>query len=199
MNKGLLFVVSGPSGVGKGTVLGQLVDENENIHYSVSATTRAPREGEVDAVNYHFLSRDDFEKKINNGEMLEYAVYNNNYYGTPKDAVDRALTQGSDVILEIEVEGAFSIKKMDIGAVFIFVMPPSMEVLEDRLRKRGTNNEEDIANRLSIARAEIDAATAYDYIVINDDIKSAKEKIQAIIFAEHSKCVHMQEYYNNNF
>ncbi len=171
MNKnerGRLVVVSGPSGVGKGTVL-KYVLERDDFVYSVSATTRSPREGEVNGVNYFFITRDDFEKMIENGELIEYAEYNGNYYGTPKFFVESMLSQGKNVILEIEVKGAMQVKKVMPDATFIFIAPESREILENRLRGRGTETDDVIAGRLKIAQNEIKACLMYDYIAVNRD------------------------------
>ena len=171
MNKnerGRLVVVSGPSGVGKGTVL-KYVLERDDFVYSVSATTRSPRDGEVNGVNYFFITRDDFEKMIENGELIEYAEYNGNYYGTPKFFVESMLSQGKNVILEIEVKGAMQVKKVMPDATFIFIAPESREILENRLRGRGTETDDVIAGRLKIAENEIKACLMYDYIAVNRD------------------------------
>ena len=168
IKRGRLVVVSGPSGVGKGTVL-KYVLERDDFVYSVSATTRKPREGEVDGVNYFFLSRDKFEEMITGGELIEYAEYNGNYYGTPKFFVEQMLRAGKNVILEIEVKGAMQVKKVMPDATFIFIAPESREILAARLRGRGTETEDVIAGRLGIAENEIKACLMYDYIVINRD------------------------------
>lgn len=171
VKRGRLVVVSGPSGVGKGTVLKHVL-ENEDYVYSVSATTRKAREGEKDGENYFFISRDKFESMIENDELVEYAEYNGNYYGTPKFFVEQMLDQGKNVILEIEVNGAQQIKKKMPQAVFVFVAPESKDVLEQRLRSRATEPEEVINSRLSIAQNEVKASNMYDFIVVNKDGKS---------------------------
>ncbi len=171
VKRGRLVVVSGPSGVGKGTVLKHVL-ENEDYVYSVSATTRKAREGEKDGENYFFISRDKFENMIENDELVEYAEYNGNYYGTPKFFVEQMLDQGKNVILEIEVNGAQQIKKKMPQAVFVFVAPESKDVLEQRLRSRATEPEEVINSRLSIAQNEVKASNMYDFIVVNKDGKS---------------------------
>lgn len=168
LKRGRLVVVSGPSGVGKGTVL-KYVLERDDFVYSVSATTRNPREGELDGVNYFFMSRDKFEEMITNGELIEYAEYNGNYYGTPKFFVEEMLASGKNVILEIEVKGAMQVKKVMPDATFIFIAPESREILEARLRGRGTETDDVIAGRLKIAENEIKACLMYDYIAINRD------------------------------
>ena len=167
-NRGRLVVVSGPSGVGKGTVL-KYVLERDDFVYSVSATTRKPREGEVDGVNYFFIEKDKFESMIANGEFIEYACYNGNYYGTPKFFVEDMLSKGKNVILEIEVQGAVQVKKIVPDATFVFIAPESREILEARLRGRGTETDDVIAGRLAIAEKEIRSCLMYDYIVINRD------------------------------
>ena len=183
MNKGLLIVVSGPSGCGKGTILAQIL-KNDNFYYSISATTRLPRDGETDGVNYHFLTKTEFEKLISNDGMLEYAAYCDNYYGTPRKQVEEMLNQGKDVILEIEVQGAMKIKKTCPEAVFIFILPPSIKELHRRLDKRGTEVEDIILKRISKATNEIEAAVNYDYIMVNGDLADAVSDLIAIITAE---------------
>ena len=168
LKRGRLVVVSGPSGVGKGTVL-RCVLERDDFVYSVSATTRSPREGEVDGVNYFFLTKDKFESMIEGGEFIEYACYNGNYYGTPKFFVEDMLSKGKNVILEIEDQGAVQVKKIVPDATFVFIAPESREILEARLRGRGTETDDVIAGRLAIAEKEIRACLMYDYIVINRD------------------------------
>ena len=183
MNKGLLIVVSGPSGCGKGTILAQIL-KNDNFYYSISATTRLPREGEADGINYHFLTKTEFEELISNDGMLEYASYCDNYYGTPRKQVDEMLDKGKDVILEIEVQGAMKIKKTCPEAVFIFILPPSIKELHRRLDKRGTEAEDIILKRISKATNEIEAAVNYDYIMVNGDLADAVSDLIAIITAE---------------
>ncbi len=185
MNKGMLIVVSGPSGCGKGTILKEIL-KDDNFYYSVSATTRLPREGEVDGVHYQFLRNEDFEELIENGGMLEYACYCGNYYGSPKKSVIEMLEQGKDVILEIEVQGALQIKKSFPEAVFIFILPPSVKELRRRLEKRGTETEEKINKRVAQAENEIKQAVNYDYVMINGDLDEAVNELKSIICAE--KC-----------
>ena len=181
--KGLLLVVSGPSGCGKGTVLSQVFAKQPNTYYSVSATTRAPRPGEVDGVQYHFLTKEAFEEKIAAGQMLEYAQYAGNYYGTPAQAVDAQLAEGKNVVLEIEVQGAKQVKQRRPEAVMIFIMPPSMKELRRRLTDRGTESQEVIQRRMKTARQEMPQAKDYDYIVFNDTVEEAAEDICAILRA----------------
>ena len=187
MREGLLIVISGPAGTGKGTVVGRLLEKNPNIKLSISKTTRKPRPGEKEGVNYFFVSREQFEEEIKNERFLEYAEYNNNYYGTPKDFVFEALEKGFDVILEIETQGALKIKKAFSDAVLIFLLPPSIEELYKRLVKRGTESEDEIRARLEIAKNEIKLVPEYDYCVINDNVDDAAEKIQKIIEVEKLK------------
>lgn len=184
MNKGLPIVISAPSGCGKDTILEQLYKKNSNLTQSVSATTRAMREGEIDGVSYHFTTADAFEKMIANGEVLEYTQYCGNYYGTPKKAVTDMLEQGRDVILKIEVEGAMNIKKIFPECVLIFILPSSMSELERRLRKRGTETEETIAARIAQARNELQFADKFDYLVVNGELEKAVDDVNTVILAE---------------
>lgn len=197
MNKsGLLVVVSGPSGCGKGTVLKQLIENDEHVFYSVSATTRSPRVGEVDGVHYYFISKEQFEEKIASGGMLEYASYVGNYYGTPKQAVEEKCAAGYDVILEIEVQGAMQLREKCPNAVFIFIIPPSMEELEHRLVNRQTETQEVIQNRLNTARTELKFAPKYDYIVVNQTVEQAVSDIRAILQAEKCRSNRMENQLN---
>ncbi|MGM9899139.1 MAG: guanylate kinase [Bacilli bacterium] len=195
--KGLLVVISGPSGVGKGTVRKALFSRSgHDLVYSISMTTRKPRNGEIDGVDYYFVSKEKFEEEIEKGNLLEYAQFVGNYYGTPYDKVLEQLNKGNEVVLEIEVQGAMQVKAKKPDAVFIFIAPPSYGALEERLKHRGTENDEIIKERLQKARREIDQAPAYDYIVINDDVDNAADRIMAIIRAEHAKCERsLEEYY----
>ena len=184
-DRGLLIVLSGPAGSGKGTVLRELLREEE-YRFSVSATTRAPRPGEIDGVNYHFLTREDFLTRMAAGEMLEYTEYCGNYYGTPRKEAEEVLQSGKNLILEIEVEGAVNVKKKFPDAVLILLLPPSFEIQEQRLRNRGTETEDKIALRLTRTREEIGQAHHYDYVVYNHDGKDreAAEEIRSIVRAE---------------
>ncbi len=186
MSKGNLFIVTGPSGAGKGTVLGRVMPSMEDLHYSVSATTRAPREGEEDGVNYYFLRKEQFLEMIGQGACLEHAEYVGNYYGTPAGPVDECLNKGMDVVLEIEVQGALIVKQKRPEAKLVFIIPPSFSDLELRLRSRGTETEETIAKRLEKAREEYQMADQYDYIVLNDKVEKAADELRAIILA--SRC-----------
>ncbi|VEU81148.1 guanylate kinase [Haploplasma axanthum] len=186
--KGLLVIISGPSGVGKGTVRRALFNKpNHNLVYSVSMTTRKPRPGEVDGVDYYFVDRETFEKRIAEGKFLEWAEFVGNYYGTPKDIIDEELAEGKEVVLEIEVDGALQIRKNVKDAVFIFIVPPGKQALYDRLLKRGTESPEIIKQRVEKADKEFLLAHKYDYIVVNDDVDNAADRIMAIIRAEHAK------------
>lgn len=181
--KGLLLVVSGPSGCGKGTVLNRVFALEPDTYYSVSATTRPPRPGEEDGVQYHFLTKEAFEEKIAENQMLEYAQYAGNYYGTPAQAVDERLSQGKNVVLEIEVQGAKQVKLRRPEAVMIFIMPPSMKELRRRLEERGTESPQVVARRMDTARLEMPQAKDYDYIVFNDTVEEAAQDICAILRA----------------
>ncbi len=183
----MLVVISAPSGGGKGTILKELFAQNENLRLSVSATTRAPRPGEEHGKQYYFLSREEFEALIAQGRMLEHAEYVGNYYGTPRDPVEEWLSQGRDVVLEIEVQGGAQVKKLMPECVSIFILPPSMKVLGERLRGRGTETEETVQKRLATARREIPQAREYDYLVFNDRLEDAVEEILAILRAEKLK------------
>lgn len=185
-NKGRMIVVSAPSGCGKGTILAEILKSDE-FYYSVSATTRSPRKGEIDGVNYHFISKQEFERLIAEGGMLEYAKYCDNYYGTPKKILEDKMNEGINVILEIEVQGAMKVKKICPDALFIFIVPPSIAELERRLKKRGTESEEIVAKRVSEAAGEIKKAVDYDYIVVNAALKDAVEDFKTIIKSETMK------------
>ena len=187
-DRGLLVVISGPSGVGKGTVRKALFNlPKHNLVYSVSMTTRDKREGEVDGVDYYFVSKEEFERQIAAGNLLEYAEFVGNYYGTPKDKVEEQLNKGKEVILEIEVNGALQVRDKCKDAVFIFLVPPTRRALYDRLKSRGTECEERILARINKANKEFRLAHQYDYIVVNDEIYNAADRIMAIIRAEHAK------------
>lgn len=185
-DRGLLIVFSGPSGVGKGTVRQEIFSTPDHkFEYSVSMTTRAQRPGEVDGKDYFFRSREEFEELIRNGQMLEYAEYVGNYYGTPLTYVNETLDKGIDVFLEIEVQGAFQVKKKVPDAVFIFLTPPDLNELQERLVGRGTDSEEVIAKRIERAREEIALMSEYDYAIVNDEVPLAAERVKRVIEAEH--------------
>lgn len=182
--KGLLLVVSGPSGTGKGTVLKHITEWDHNIRYSISMTTRKPRIGELDGVNYFFRTVSEFKKLIENDEMVEWVNYCDNYYGTPRKFIDECLEKGQDVILEIEVEGAKNIMDRFPDCVSIFILPPSMEKLADRIKGRGTEIDEVIQKRLAKAEHELTFVNRYKYVVVNDEIQDAIDDITSIIHAE---------------
>ena len=187
MRQGKTFIICGPSGVGKGTVVARLLASNPNLYFSVSATTRQPRNGEVDGVHYHFLSREQFQSWIAEDAFLEHAEIVRNYYGTPKKYVDAAMAQGRDVILDIEIQGAEQVHRQRPEAVRIYVAPPSWAELERRLIGRGTEDMEKVRSRLERGKQEFAAASSFDYFVINDTVDHAVTEITAIMTAEHCK------------
>ncbi|MFV0558579.1 MAG: guanylate kinase [Enterococcus sp.] len=185
-DRGLLIVLSGPSGVGKGTVRKAIFDSEDNdFQYSVSMTTRQKREGEVEGVDYYFRSKEEFEALIESGEMLEYAEYVGNYYGTPLSYVQKTLDEGKDVFLEIEVQGARQVKEKVPDGVFIFLTPPDLQELKSRIVGRGTDATDVIEERMRVAREEIELMSLYDYAVVNDDVAKAVDRIKEIIRSEH--------------
>lgn len=186
MKKGLLIVVSGPSGTGKGTVCGELLDSMPELAYSISATTRAPRAGEVDGKNYYFLTKERFEELIAEGGFLEYANVYGNYYGTPLIKIQERLAEGNDILLEIDTQGALEVMKKCPDGLFIFLLPPSLGELERRIRGRGSETEESLKKRLGNAKAEIAVGEKYKYVVVNDTVKKAVARIKSIIVAEHA-------------
>lgn len=187
MTKGKLFVISGPSGAGKGTICKEVLDAERNIKMSVSMTTRSPREGEIDNVHYSFVDQEAFEALIAEDGFIEYANVYGNFYGTPKKDVMEWLDQGIDVILEIDVQGALQVKKTFPEGVFIFILPPSIDELKKRIRERGSETEETMAKRLGAALAEISSIDQYDYRVINEELSVAIGLVRAIIMAEQCK------------
>jgi len=191
--RGLLIVLSGPSGTGKGTLLKDLMDRDPNVMLSISATTRKPRPGEQDGVHYHFISKGQFVQMISQDGLLEYAEYCGNYYGTPRDDVERWLEKGRDVVLEIEVQGAAQVLRKCPEAVSVFIMPPSLGELEKRLRGRETEDEETIRCRLSTAREELNAVADYQYVVFNGHLEDAVDELGSIIKAEKLRLVRMKK------
>ncbi len=187
MAKGKTFIISGPSGVGKSTVLKKLFEGRDDLYFSISATTREPREGEIDGVHYHFIDVSRFQALIEHDAFLEYAEYVGNFYGTPKRFVDEAMEQGKDVVLDIEVQGALQVHNKRPDTVRIFIAPPSWEELERRLVGRGTDSRDKINKRLVRAKVEFQTADTYDYFVINDTVEQAVREINAIMLAEHCK------------
>lgn len=186
--RGLLIVISGPSGVGKGTVRKALFEmEGHDLVYSTSMTTRSPREGEIDGVDYYFVTKKEFEQRIKDDKFLEYAKFVGHYYGTPKDKVDEQIELGKEVVLEIEVQGASQVREKARDGVFIFIAPPNKEALYRRLLRRGTESPTTIQKRMDKADREFPLAHKYDYIVVNDEVRNAADRIMAIIRAEHAK------------
>ena len=190
MNKGRLIIISGPSGSGKDTVMQKVLKKHPEIRFSISSITRDMREGEVQDEKYHFISREEFEEAIKNNQMLEYNVYLNNYYGTPKKPVDDAIRDGAEIIVEVDINGAKNIKKQYPEAIGVFVIPPSYEALRTRLTGRGTESIEQINGRMEIAVSEIEEATninLYDYILVNDNLEVAVDELISIIISDRSK------------
>ncbi len=191
--KGLAIVISGPSGAGKGTICKELVKRNKNISISVSATTRKPRKNEVEGKNYYFYSEEEFNEKIKENDFLEYAKVYGNYYGTPKSKVIDEIENGKDVILEIDIQGALQIKESYPKGVFIFVMPPSMEELRNRITSRGTDSREVILERMECAYHELNYAFKYDYVIINDDLDEAVKIVDSILIAENHRAIRKKD------
>ena len=182
-NRGLLIVYSGPSGVGKGTILAPLTEKGGPLTLSVSVTTRRPRQGEISGIHYHFITADEFEGMIKSSQMLEYAKYGDNYYGTPGAFVENELNEGRDVILEIETQGAKRIKELMPEAITVFVVPPSFAELKKRLEGRSTETDEDVKNRLETAVEELEFAKDYDFIIVNDNVETARQRLLEIVAA----------------
>lgn len=189
MDNGLLVVISGPSGAGKGTICKRLKEQMKDLKVSVSATTRKPREGEIEGESYFFINEEDFINKINNDEFLEYARVYGNYYGTPKKEVFKRLEDGNDIILEIDIQGALQVKKNYPIGVFIFILPPSLKELKNRIEGRGTDSKEVIIKRMQCAYDELNYAFEYDYVVLNDEVQAAVDKIHCIINAEKNRAI----------
>ncbi|MGM9986575.1 MAG: guanylate kinase [Bacillaceae bacterium] len=197
-DKGLLIVLSGPSGVGKGTVRKALFNQEDiQLHYSISATTRSPREGEVHGVDYFFKEKEEFKSMIENHELLEWAEFVGNYYGTPLKYVRETLDEGKDILLEIEVQGAMQVKKLLPEGVFIFLAPPSLSELRNRLEGRGSETQDVITNRLTVAKEELELMQEYDYVVENDRVEAACERIKSIVTAEHCRRDRVEKFYKN--
>lgn len=196
--KGILTVISGPSGCGKDTVTQELLRKRKNIWLSVSCTSRLPRPNEENGKDYYFLTREEFKQKIDNGEMLEYAEYSDNYYGTPKEYIKSHLDNGEDVILVIEIQGAMQLKELLPETLFIFILPPSMDELKRRLENRNTETKDKIDKRFKRAYAEINEVSKYNYVVVNDEIEIAANKIDAILTAEKCRVDRIEEVYLNN-
>ena len=200
MSKGTLLVISGPSGSGKGTLCEKLIELEKNVCFSVSATTRAPRPGEVHGVHYFFVTEDEFSKMIENNEFLEYAyVFGMNKYGTPKAYVEQLLSEGKDVVLDIDVQGAMNVKQTKKDAVMVFIVPPSPDLLEQRLRNRNTESDEQIQCRLQTAKAEVAMAGLYDYIIVNEDVDTAVDELRSILKATKCKMVNRIDWLTNQW
>ena len=196
--QGNLIVVSGPSGAGKGTIISKLFKEYDNAWLSVSMTSRAIRSNDIPNETYFFVSKEEFEERIENNVFLEYAMYNGNYYGTPRDKINEKLSEGKDVILEIEIQGALKVKELVPDAIFIFILPPSMKELKRRLITRGTDSMDKILDRFKTAYKEINEVTKYNYVVINDDVDKAVEKVKSILLSERCRVDRIEEVYLNN-
>ena len=196
--RGNLVVISGPSGAGKGSIIQEVIKNNDNIWLSVSMTSREIRGQEVDGKEYYFITREEFEEKITHKEMLEYTEYSGNYYGTPRGKINEHLEAGQDVILEIEIEGALNIKKMIPETIFIFIMPPSIQELKKRLEKRKTETEDKIIRRFKRAYQEINEVTKYNYVIVNDELDQAVSKVKAILLAERCRVDRIEEVYIGN-
>ena len=196
--QGNLIVVSGPSGAGKGSVISKLMEVYDNAWLSVSMTSREVRSNDMPGKTYFFVSKEEFEERIKEGVFLEYAVYNGNYYGTPRDKINEKLKEGFDVILEIEIQGALKVKELVPDAIFVFILPPSMNELKRRLISRGTDSMDKILGRFKTAYKEINEVTKYNYVVINDDIDIAVDKVKSILLSERCRVDRIEEVYLNN-
>ena len=196
---GTLIVLSGPSGAGQGPICNELLKQVDTLNLSISMTTRSPRGNEADGKDYYFVTKEQFEEDIKKGNFLEYAkVYNDNYYGTPKKIVEESLASGKDIILEIDIQGALEVKEKMEEGIFIFIMPPSMRELKDRLVKRNTESKDKIIERFKNAYKEINEVTKYNYIVINDEVQNAVDKVKAIILAEKCRVDRIEDFELNN-
>lgn len=195
-NTGQLIVISAPSGSGKGTIISKLLEnDNKNRWLSVSTTSRAPRSNDIPGETYNFVTKEEFEELIKNDYFIEYTNYVGNYYGTPKELIKKKLDQGIDVILEIEIEGANNIKKLIPEALFIFIMPPSIKTMIQRLKNRKTDSKDKIIERFRTAYKEINEVTQYNYVVVNDDLEIAVDKVESIIKAEKCRVDRIEEVY----
>ena len=192
-NRGLLIVISGPSGAGKGTICKELIAKNPNIQISTSCTTRSPRVGEVDGINYYFITKDEFKDRIDKDDFIEYAEVYGNFYGTPKSNVEKLLEEGKDVILEIDIQGALKVKENFDDGTFIFILPPSMEELKQRIIKRGSETPESLMTRFKSAYQELNYISKYNYAVVNDTVETAVSKVEAIIAAEKCRVDRIKE------
>lgn len=198
MKRGLLIILSGPSGAGKSTIHKEMLKRSEDIAFSISMTTREPRDGEVDGEDYYFVSEEKFKEEIEMGSFLEYAKVHGNYYGTLKDVVNKDLDNGKDVILEIDIQGAINVKEIVPDGIFIFIMPPTMKELRDRLINRETESKEKVIERFTNAYKEINEIKKYNYIVINDDLEKAVNKVMSILISEKCKVERIEEFDVNN-
>ncbi|MBQ9365395.1 MAG: guanylate kinase [Schwartzia sp.] len=196
MRKGCLVVVSGPSGAGKGTICSAFLERASGIAYSVSATTRSPRRGEVDGRDYYFVDEESFKKMIDGDELLEWAEVYGNYYGTPLKKIQEKIAEGKDILLEIDTQGAMQVKKRFPNGVFVFILPPSLAELQRRIRGRGTEGERDIEKRLAASEGEIKMASDYRYVIVNDKLDDAVSSLSAIVEAEHCRASRNQDIIN---
>lgn len=191
--RGLLIVISGPSGAGKGTICKALIEKNPEIQVSTSCTTRSPRVGEIDGVNYYFITKQEFKDRIEKDDFIEYAEVYGNYYGTPKSNVEKLLEEGKDVILEIDIQGALKVKENFDDGTFIFILPPSMEELKQRIIKRGSETPESLMTRFKSAYQELNFISKYNYAVVNDTVETAVSKVEAILAAEKCRVDRIKE------